>query len=63
MDNGAPFASVGLGSLSELSVWFIKLGIRPERIEPGHPEPEKPQKRQQCLADFSIADFGAQCAD
>lgn len=37
-DNGAPFASVGLGGLSKLSVWFIKLGIRPERIEPGHPE-------------------------
>ena len=37
-DNGAPFASVGLGGLSRLSVWFIKLGIRPERIEPGHPE-------------------------
>jgi len=37
-DNGAPFASVGLGGLSRLAVWFIKLGIRPERIEPGHPE-------------------------
>jgi len=37
-DNGAPFASVGLGGLSKLSLWFIKLGIRPERIEPGHPE-------------------------
>ena len=37
-DNGAPFASVGLGSLSPLSVWWIKLGIIPERIEPGHPE-------------------------
>ena len=37
-DNGAPFASVGLGGLAKLSVWFIKLGIRPERIEPGHPE-------------------------
>lgn len=37
-DNGAPFASVGLGGLSKLSIWFIKLGIRPERIEPGHPE-------------------------
>jgi hypothetical protein len=24
-------------------VWFIKLGIRPERIELGHPEPEKPK--------------------
>jgi transposase-like protein len=28
-DNGAPFASVGLGGLSSLAVWFIKLGIRP----------------------------------
>ena len=37
-DNGAPFASVGLGALSKLSVWFMKLGIKPERIEPGHPE-------------------------
>jgi len=37
-DNGAPFASVGLGGLSKLSVWFIKLGIKPERIDAGHPE-------------------------
>jgi putative transposase len=37
IDNGAPFASVGLGGLSELSVWWIKLGIRPERIQPGKP--------------------------
>ena len=37
-DNGTPFASTGLGSLSKLSVWFMRLGIRPERIAPGHPE-------------------------
>ena len=37
-DNGAPFASVSLGGLSRLSIWFIKLGILPERIVPGHPE-------------------------
>ncbi len=37
-DNGSPFASVGVGGLSSLSVWWVKLGIRPERIEPGHPE-------------------------
>ena len=37
-DNGVPFASVGLGGLSRLAVWFIKLGICPERIEKGHPE-------------------------
>jgi transposase InsO family protein len=37
-DNSAPFASVSLGGLSRLSIWFIKLGIFPERIESGHPE-------------------------
>jgi hypothetical protein len=37
-DNGTPFASVALGGLSQLAVWLIKLGIRPERIEAGHPE-------------------------
>jgi putative transposase len=37
-DNGAPFASTGLGGLSCLSVWFIKLGIKPERIKAGHPQ-------------------------
>ena len=37
-DNGVPFASVGLGGLSPLSVWWVKLDIIPERIEPGHPE-------------------------
>lgn len=37
-DNGPPFASVGLGGLSELSIWWIRLGIRPERIEPGRPD-------------------------
>jgi transposase InsO family protein/transposase-like protein len=37
-DNGVPFASASLAGLSRLSVWFIKLGIKPERILPGHPE-------------------------
>jgi hypothetical protein len=37
-DNGAPFASVGLGGISRLSIWLIKLWVRPERIQPGHPE-------------------------
>ena len=37
-DNGSPFASVGLGGLSRLAVWWIKLGIEPERIEPGRLE-------------------------
>jgi hypothetical protein len=37
-DNGRPFASTALAGLSRLAVWWIRLGIRPERIEPGHPE-------------------------
>jgi putative transposase len=37
-DNGSPFASRALGGLSRLSVWWVKLGILPERIVPGHPE-------------------------
>jgi transposase InsO family protein len=37
-DNGAPFASRALAGLSRLAVWWIKLGIKPERIEAGHPE-------------------------
>ena len=37
-DNGPPFASVGLGGLTQLLVWWTKLGVIPERIEPGHPE-------------------------
>lgn len=37
-DNGPPFASAGAGGLSALSVWWIKLGIAPERITPGKPQ-------------------------
>ncbi len=36
-DNGPPFASTGAGGLSPLSIWWIKLGIVPERIDPGQP--------------------------
>ncbi|HEY6084663.1 MAG TPA: integrase core domain-containing protein [Nitrospira sp.] len=38
-DNGVPFATASaIGRLSKLSVWWIQLGIRPERIEPGEPQ-------------------------
>jgi transposase InsO family protein len=37
-DNGAPFASTAIAGLSRLAVWWMKLGIVPERIEAGHPE-------------------------
>jgi transposase InsO family protein len=37
-DNGSPFATTGAGRLSHLAVWWLKLGIQLERIDPGHPE-------------------------
>jgi putative transposase len=37
-DNGVPFASTAPGGLSALSIWWIQLGIFPERIEPGQPQ-------------------------
>src|SRR5258707_5285351 len=36
--NGAPFSTRALAGLSRLALWWIKLGIVPERIEAGHPE-------------------------
>jgi hypothetical protein len=33
-----PFASKALGRLSRLSVWWIQLGVLPDRIEPGQPQ-------------------------
>jgi putative transposase len=37
-DNGVPFASNAIARISSLSVWWIKLGIYPELIEPGKPQ-------------------------
>jgi putative transposase len=38
-DNGNPFSSpCALFGLSRLSVWWLRLGIRIQRIKPGHPE-------------------------
>lgn len=38
-DNGVPFAGpTALYRLSKLAVWWLRLGIRLERIEPGHPQ-------------------------
>lgn len=37
-DNGPPFATTGAAGLSRLAVWWLKLGIELDRIDPGHPE-------------------------
>ncbi len=36
-DNGTPFATTTVGGLSRLSIWLLKLGVWPERIQPGRP--------------------------
>ena len=37
-DNGSPFVTGAPGGLSELSIWWMRLGIRHERIEPDEPQ-------------------------
>jgi putative transposase len=64
-DNGQPFASCALGRLSQLSVWWLRLGIRPELIEPARPQQngrhERMHKALQAEATRpAAASFGAQ---
>jgi transposase InsO family protein len=37
-DNGVPFATNSLARLSNLSAWWVRLGVMPELIEPGKPQ-------------------------
>ena len=37
-DNGPPFGSNGIGRLSRLGVWLLRLGVQPVFIEPGRPD-------------------------
>jgi hypothetical protein len=37
-DNGSPFGATGALGLTRLSAWWVRLGIKVEFIEPGHPE-------------------------
>jgi transposase InsO family protein len=37
-DNGVPFATVGIHGLSQLNVWWLRLGIQHQRILPGQPQ-------------------------
>lgn len=38
VDNGPPFGTCGLAGLSELTIWWVKLGIRVEHIRPASPQ-------------------------
>jgi len=37
-DNGVPFATTGVHGLSQLNVWWLRLGIAHQRILPGQPQ-------------------------
>jgi len=37
-DNGVPFATTGLHGLSQLNVWWMRLGIQHQRIQPARPQ-------------------------
>lgn len=37
-DNGVPFATTGFRGLSQLNVWWMRLGIQHQRILPGRPQ-------------------------
>ena len=54
-DNGSPFASTGVGGLTQLSVWWMRLGIALQRIKPGNPQENGRHERmhrtlKQCTA-------------
>ena len=37
-DNGVPFATTGIHGLSQLNVWWMRLGIQHQRIHPASPQ-------------------------
>jgi transposase InsO family protein len=64
-DNGPPFSSLAPGGLSRLAVWWIRLGIRPERIMPGRPDQNGRHERMHSTLKAETArpprsSFGAQ---
>lgn len=54
-DNGTPFAARSLAGLSKLAVWWIRLGIVPERIECGCPEQNGRHERMHLTLKFEAA--------
>jgi transposase InsO family protein len=56
-DNGSPFAHrLGLGGLSTLSIWFLKLDIWPDRIAPGRPDQNGRHERMHRTLKRDVAD-------
>jgi putative transposase len=55
-DNGPPFATIGAGRLSSLSIKLIKAGVMPEWIEPGKPQQNGRHERFHLTLKQEIAD-------
>jgi putative transposase len=53
-DNGVPFACKGPGALTALSAWWLALGIRHDRTEPGHPEQNGRHERMHLTLEEAI---------
>ena len=58
-DNGTPFAGKCLGGLSRLSIWFILLGIIPERIQKGCPQQNGRHERMHRSLKHDVLDNAA----
>lgn len=58
-DNGTPFASSSVAGLSRLSIWWIQLGIIPERIEKGCPQQNGRHERMHRTLKYEILDTKA----
>jgi len=58
-DNGTPFASKSIAGLSRLSIWFIQLGIIPERIEKGCPQQNGRHERMHKTLKYETLDLVA----
>lgn len=59
VDNGVPFAGKSVAGLSRLSVWWIQLGIIPERIEKGCPEQNGRHERMHRTLKYETLDTKA----
>lgn len=61
-DNGVPFATPTLARLSQLSAWWVRLGILPELIEPGKPQQNgRHERMHRTLKDETTRPPAANC--
>jgi len=62
-DSGVPFATTGIHGLSQLNVWWMRLGIQHQRIHPGRPQQNGAHERMhRTLKRAAIRPPRADCA-